>query len=181
MAFCNSARLLLLLVRMHGKKYALWEIDRVGTDAFVRPARRSRACGEAAVSCEPRATSRTGKGTSSGRANAASGGKQCEHLRCIESLPFFCCFLTPGTHLVFPGPIPSGEWILPPCGQPTFTSWDLAGLTGIFILGSDSLSACFFCSRWCWRGSSGAFRQNLWLSCAALRGRSPFALPPSLF
>src|SRR6267378_7060529 len=79
--------------------------------------------------------------------------QECEHLSFIESLLFFLCFLRPDTHLVFPGPIPSGEWILAPCGQLTFTLWGLAGLIGIFMLGSDSLSACLFYSRWYWRGS----------------------------
>src|SRR6516225_5250253 len=99
----------------------------------------------------------------------------------IESQLFFYCFLTPDTHLVFPGPIPSGEWILAPCSQLTFTLWGLAGLIGIFMLGSDSLSACFCYSRRYWRGSSAAFRQSLWRSCGALRGCSPFALPLSRF
>jgi hypothetical protein len=61
--------------------------------------------------------------------------------------------LTPDTHLLFPGPIPSGEWIFVPCIQLTFPLWGLAGLIGIFMLGSDSLSACFFHSRQYWRGS----------------------------
>ena len=107
--------------------------------------------------------------------------QECEHLRCIESLPCFCCSLTPGTHLVFPGPIPSGESILAPCGPLTFTLWDSVGLTGIFIVGSDCLSVCSFCSRWYWRGNWAAFRQSLWRACAALRGHSRFALPVSLF
>ena len=41
----------------------------------------------------------------------------------------------PDTHLVFPGPIPSGEWTLAPCGQLTFTLWDVAGLLGILCRG----------------------------------------------
>ena len=36
------------------------------------------------------------------------------------------------------------------------------------MLGSDSLSACFFYSRWYWRGNWAAFRQSPWCSCAAL-------------
>src|SRR5713226_7772066 len=105
----------------------------------------------------------------------------CEHRSFIESLLFFCCFLPPDTHLVFPGPIPSGEWILAPCGQLTFTLWGLAGLIGFFMLGSDSLSACLFYSRWYWRCSSAAFRLSLSRPCAARRGCLPFALPPSRF
>lgn len=53
----------------------------------------------------------------------------------------------------FPWSDPKWEWVLAPCGQLTFTLWGLAGLIGIFMLGSDSLSACFFYSRWNWRGS----------------------------
>jgi len=34
-----------------------------------------------------------------------------------------------------------------------FTLWGLAGPIGIFMLGSGFLSACFFYSRWYWRGS----------------------------
>ena len=32
--------------------------------------------------------------------------------------------LTPDTHLVFPGPIPSGEWIFVPCVQLTLPCGD---------------------------------------------------------
>lgn len=53
----------------------------------------------------------------------------------------------------FPWSIPSGEWILVPCGQLTFTLWGLAGLIGIFTLGSDCLSAYSFYSQWYWPGS----------------------------
>ena len=51
--------------------------------------------------------------------------------------------------LAFVSPIPNGEWtrFLPQCGQFTSTSKGLAGLIGIYLLGPDSLSPCFFYSR----------------------------------
>src|SRR5579863_4716650 len=107
--------------------------------------------------------------------------QSCEHLCFTESPLCFSCCLTPDTPLVTPGPIPPGQWILAPCGQLISTFWDSAGPIGIFMLGSDSPSACCFCSQWYWRGSSAAFHRSLWRACAALPGRSRFALPPSRF
>src|SRR5579863_1828410 len=79
--------------------------------------------------------------------------QSCEHLCFTESPLCFSCCLTPDTPLVTPGPIPPGQWILAPCGQLISTFWDSAGPIGIFMLGSDSPSACCFCSQWYWRGS----------------------------
>src|SRR6202035_183656 len=94
---------------------------------------------------------------------------------------FFCCFLLSDIHLVFANPIPHGELIrfLAQCGPFTLTCRGSAGPIGTFLLRLDSRSACFIFSRRYWRGNSGAFLLRLWRSCAALRGRSLLALPPS--
>jgi hypothetical protein len=55
----------------------------------------------------------------------------------------------------------------------------LSGLIGTSLARSGFFSPCFSCSPRYWRGSWAAFRQRLLHACAALRGRSPFALPRS--
>jgi hypothetical protein len=55
----------------------------------------------------------------------------------------------------------------------------LAELIGTSLARSGFFSPYFFCSPRYWRGSWAAFRRRLLHACAALRGRSPFALSRS--
>src|SRR5258708_35706965 len=103
------------------------------------------------------------------------------HLCFIESLLFFCCFSRWDIHSVSASLIPNGELMpfLAQCSRFTLRCRGSTARIGTSLRRPDSLSACFIYSRRYWHGSWVALRQRLWRSCAALRGRSPFVLPPS--